>query len=254
MGYRYVVLRDVVVARKAWEWGVSFADAGRVGGVHGDTVRRHVDDAGGMRCERVLDREGHLSMQEREVIRVGLVKGLSMRSIAGELGRAGSTVKREIDRNGGREAYRVVQAQQRADDQARRPKLKWFEREPQLWRLVQHWLKRLWSPQQISTRLRSGFPNRKQMWVSAETIYKSIYMQGRGELRRQLAKCLRSGRARRVPHKPASRAQKGPIKNMVNISERPPEVEDRALPGHWESQCCCQGAFCNCGGVSVQVR
>lgn len=234
--YRRVLLRDVVVARRAWERGLTLVEAGWVAGLSYETVRRRVDDAGGMKCERVVDREGHLSLEEREAIRVGLVTGRSMRSIAGELGRAPSTISREIARNGGRERYRAVAAQYRADVRAGRPKLLWFEANPVLWRLVQHWLKRWWSPTQISTRLRECFNYRPEMWVSPETIYKSIYMQGKGELRRQLAKCLRSGRARRVHHKPASRARStnSPIKDMINISERPPEVEDRALPGHWE--------------------
>jgi len=234
VGFREVVLRDVVVGRRAWERGLSFREAGLVAGLHGETVRRWVDDAGGMRCERVLDRCGSLSLEERESIRVGLALKQSMREIALGLGRAPSTVSREIARNGGIDAYRAVKAQQRADAAAARPKALWFQDNPLVWRLVQHWLKRLWSPPQISVKLKQAFANRPEMWVSAETIYKSIYVQGKGELRRQLADCLRSGQARRVPHKPATRARSGPIKDMVNISERPPEVEDRALPGHWE--------------------
>ena len=235
MGFRQIVLRDVVVARRAWEWGLNFAEAGLVSGLSYETVRRHVDDAGGMRCERVLDREGHLCLEEREAIRVGLATKQSMRSIAVELGRAPSTVSREIARNGGIEKYRAVKAQQRADAQAGRPKPRWFEANPRLWWLVQQCLRQWWSPDQISARLKQVFATRPEMWVSAETIYKSIYVQGRGELRKQLARCLRSGRARRVPHKPSTQALTGrPIKDMVNISERPAEVQDRALPGHWE--------------------
>jgi IS30 family transposase len=229
------VLRDVVVARRAWEWGVTFAEAARVSGLSHETVRRHIDDAGGMKCERVLDRQGHLSLEERETIRVGLVTGQSMRAIAAELGRVPSTVSREIKRNGGREAYRAVKAQRRADREAHRPKALWWQTNPQLWWLVQQCLGKWWSPDQISVRLKQVFAERPEMWVSPETIYKSIYVQGRGELRRELARCLRSGRARRVPHKPATQARtNGPIKDMVNISQRPAEVEDRALPGHWE--------------------
>ena len=237
MPFRVVLLRDLIAGRRAWEWGVTFKEAALVSdGLSWDYLRRQIDDAGGMRCERVLDREGHLSLEEREAIRVGLVEKRSMRSIARELGRAPSTVSREIKRNGGCNRYRAVKAQQRADDQACRPKPLWFEANPQLWWLVQQCLHKWWSPDQISVRLKHVFAERPEMWVSPETIYKSIYVKGRGELRRQLAKCLRSGRARRVPHKPATRARKAPITGMVNISERPPEVEDRALPGHWESQ------------------
>jgi len=235
VGYRHVLLADVVRARRAWDWGLTLREAGLVAGLHFETVRRHVDDAGGMRCERVVCRRGHLSLEERESIRVGLVRGESIRSIAGGLGRSPSTVCREIKRNGGAESYRAVAAQRRADREAGRPKLYWFERNPRVWVWVQQRLAQWWSPPQISARLKQLFPNQPEMWVSAETIYKSIYVQGKGELRRQLASCLRSGRARRVPHKPASRAARsGPIKDMVNISERPAEVEDRAIPGHWE--------------------
>ena len=235
MGSNQIVLRDVVVGRRAWERGASFAEAALVSGLSHETVRRHIDDAGGMRCERVVDRQGHLSLEERETIRVGLAMQRSMRSIASELGRAPSTVSREVRRNGGAGAYRAVKAQRRADRKACRPKLLWFQTNPQLWWLVQQCLTKWWSPDQISVRLKQVFAERPEMWVSPETIYKSIYVQGRGELRRQLARCLRSGRARRVPHKPATQARiNSPIKDMVNISERPPEIEDRALPGHWE--------------------
>ncbi len=235
MGFRHIVLRDVVVARRAWEWGLTFAEAGLVSGLSYETVRRYVDDAGGMKYERVLDRHGHLSLDERVTIQVRLGAKASMRSIAAELVRAPSTVSREIKRNGGINSYRAMRAQQRADHEAGRPKQLWYELNPRLWWLVQQCLRKWWSPDQISVRLKRVFAERPEMWVSPETIYKSIYVQGRGELRRELAKCLRSGRARRVPHKPATQARiNRPIKDMVNISERPAEVEDRALPGHWE--------------------
>lgn len=236
MGFRVVALRDVIVGRRAWEWGLTFAEAALVsGGLSHGYLRQQIDDAGGMKCERVLDRQGHLSLDEREAIRVGLVLEQSMRSIAKQLGRAPSTVSREIKRNGGCQAYRAADAQRRADSEARRPKPLWCESNPDLWWLVQQCLRAWWSPEQISARLKEVFAERPEMWVSTETIYKSIYVQGRGELRRQLAQCLRSGRARRVPHKPATQARANrPIKAMVNISERPAEVEDRAVPGHWE--------------------
>jgi IS30 family transposase len=98
--------------------------------------------------------------------------------------------------------------------------------------LVTAWLEQWWSPQQIARRLRDEFPDRPEMWVSHETIYKSLYVQGRGELRRELARCLRSGRAKRRSNNPGSTI--GKIPGMVNISERPAEVDDRAVPGHWE--------------------
>jgi transposase, IS30 family len=100
--------------------------------------------------------------------------------------------------------------------------------------------KEWWSPQEISARLRIEYPCDPMMWVSHETIYQALFVQGRGELRRELARCLRAGRARRRPRQRPENT--GRIRDMVMISERPAEAADRAVPGHWESQCCCQAA------------
>ncbi|MPZ51523.1 MAG: IS30 family transposase [Acidimicrobiia bacterium] len=173
-----------------------------------------------------------LSVTDRHRIWLGLGAGESFRSIARELGRAPSTVSREVDNNGGREGYRPHAAQERAYQLAKRPKPRKLEEDPDLWTVVEKWLKRLWSPEQISGRLVKDFPDDETMRVSPETIYKSVYVQGRGALRKELAACLRTGRAKR---KPQGRMEKrGKIDGMVMISERPAEVEDRAVPGHWE--------------------
>lgn len=173
-----------------------------------------------------------LSIDERHEIFEGLRLGESFRSIGARLGRAPSTISREVAANGGREGYRPHRAHDRAYEMRRRPKITKLETYPQLWERVEADLGRLWSPQQISRRLRAEFGNDETMRVSAETIYKSVYVQGRGQFRKELASCLRSGRTQR---KPRTRTEKrGALSDMVMISERPPEIEDRAVPGHWE--------------------
>lgn len=175
---------------------------------------------------------GRLSVAEREEIRVGLVAGWSLTRIARQLGRSVSTVSREVNANGGRDCYRAYVAHARASRQARRPKtLKLAD--PRLVLLVTTWLVELWSPEEIAGRLRLEFPDDPMMQVSYETIYQSLFVQGRGELRRELHRCLRSGRAqRRQRH--GGGAVSGQIPEMVMISERPADAADRAVPGHWE--------------------
>ena len=171
-----------------------------------------------------------LSMHEREEIRAGLERGESFTAIAASIGRAVSTVSREVAANGGRNSYRAWQAHGDAGQRARRPKTpKLVSR---LAVMVTEWLEEWWSPEEIARRLRFEFPDDPMMWVSHETIYQSLFVQGRGELRRELHRCLRSGRAQRRPRSRLER--RGQIPGMVMISQRPAEVEDRAVPGHWE--------------------
>jgi IS30 family transposase len=171
-------------------------------------------------------------LEERVEIRVGLERGESFTAIAGRLGRAPSTVSREVHANGDRQRYAPVPAHQRACARARRPKPTKLRASPQLCARVIADLEAWWSPKQIACRLRAEFGDDTSMRVSHETIYKSLYVQGRGELRRELARCLRTGRAqRRSRHRTERRGQ---IPDMVMISERPAEVDDRAVPGHWE--------------------
>jgi len=162
---------------------------------------------------------------------VGLHDGESFTVIAVRLGKAVSTVSREVAANGGRGGYRAWRAHQRARAQVRRPKTPKLAC-PALAAQVTTWLAEWWSPQQISRRLRIEFPGDPMMWVSHETIYQALFVQGRGELRRELARCLRTGRAKRRSRGRDGRA--GYIKDMVMISERPAEADDRAVPGHWE--------------------
>ncbi len=172
-----------------------------------------------------------LSLEERTEIRVGLELGESFAAIGRRIGRVTSTVSREVHANGGRHRYRPFAAHARACVRARRPKPSKLAC-PRLRARVEQDLRRLWSPQQIATRLRDEFPDEPEMWISHETIYKSLFVQGRGELRRELARCLRTGRTQRIHQHRDDR--RGRIPEMIHISERPAEVADRAIPGHWE--------------------
>jgi IS30 family transposase len=172
-------------------------------------------------------------MVEREEISLGVARGESLRVIARGLGRAASTVSREVSRNGGRARYRAFRAEVAARERARRPKTAKLAGEGELREQVQAGLERWWSPAQISTTLAAEFPDRPEMRVSPETIYQSLYVQARGALRRELAACLRTGRALRKPRRQAH-ARRSQIPGLVEISERPAEAADRAVPGHWE--------------------
>ena len=191
----------------------------------------------------------YLSVVEREEIFAGVARGDSIRLIARSLGRAPSTVWRELRRNmrhqryrararGGRPVtepwnYRPSDAQRWAEHRSRRPKPAKLATNLVLRQLVQTKLEQRLSPKQISVELRKEFPDHPEKWVSHEAIYQSIYVQGRGALRRELAIHLRTGRALRKPRRKANQ-RRGRIPDMVNISQRPAEVEDRAVPGHWE--------------------
>jgi transposase, IS30 family len=174
-----------------------------------------------------------LTADEREVISRELAKGGSTRAIGRLLGRDHTVVCREVARNGGRRCYRAVSAQRRAQAHRTRPKPRLLATNRRLHDEVNSGLAKRWSPRQISRRLRVDFPGEQTMQVSAETVYQTLYLQARGELRTQLTLALRRGRTRRVPRsRPA--VARGTIPGMVNISERPPEAADRAVPGFWE--------------------
>jgi IS30 family transposase len=181
-----------------------------------------------------------LSLAEREEISCGRAAGLSVRAIARQLGRQPSTISREIRRNTrrrnrGPDPYRAVLAQRRADHKAARPKPSRLAANPRLRAIVVDKLRERWSPEQIAGWLRSEFPDDQEMRVSHESIYRSLYVQGRGELRRELTRCLRTGRALRKPRRRTQQHQpRARIPEMVMISQRPAEADDRAVPGHWE--------------------
>ena len=198
------------------------------------TIRTHLLGSGFRRP--VSGREWspvRLSLGEREEISRGLASGESMRSIGGRLGRAPSTVSREVAVNGGRHGYRATTAHRVSRQRAHRPKPAKLASNHQLREVVEAKLGLWWSPVQISDWLVDAYPDNQEMRVSHETIYQSLFIQGKGSLRKELWRCLRSGRATRRPQgRPAS--TKGQIRDMVMISERPAEIEDRAVPGHWE--------------------
>jgi IS30 family transposase len=175
----------------------------------------------------------YLSVAEREEIAVGLAAGQSCRQIAVRLGRPASTVSREIRRNGVRGVYRALAAQGQAEYRARRPKTARLAGNARLRGWVQQRLEERWSPEQVSATLKAEFPGDLEMRVSHETSCQSIYVQGRGALRRELASCLRTGRALRKPRRQEGE-RRGRIPDMVMVSERPAEAADRAVPGHWE--------------------
>jgi transposase, IS30 family len=207
--------------------------AGEVG-VSQKTIGRLLAEAGGMpprwkdRCPR------QLSLVEREEIATGVSAGQSLRTIAAVLGRHPSTVSREVKANGGRQAYRAWRAERRAFELARRPKQTLLVSRPRLAAYVTEKLQLRWSPPQISARLKLDHPDDLEMRVSPETIYQTLFVQGRGGLRKELTACLRSGRTMRRAHRRPGSVNPGKLVNMVMISERPAEVEDRAVPGHWE--------------------
>jgi IS30 family transposase len=214
--------------------GATYEEAAALVGVHWNTVgawaREH--------CVVVLrdgkQRDGALTQREREEIMLGVDRDETDSEIARRIGRHRGTVGRDIERNGGRKKYRAFAAQARADDEARRDKPRWFEERPELWEHVVELMRtKKWSPRSIAKRLRRDHPDAPEWWVSHEAIYQAIYVQPKGELRRELAGYLKSNRERRKPQGRHT-ASGSRIVGMVNISERPAEAADRAVPGHWE--------------------
>jgi transposase, IS30 family len=227
-----------VVRVAFWEGvrsGLGVAEAGRAAGTGHGQAYDWFAKAGGVKANGPRPAGGrYLSLGEREEIAVGLAAGESVRGIAARLGRAPSTVCREVARNSrGRGAYRAVAAQGQAQWRAERPKVSKLAGNAVLRGWVQDRLERRWSPEQISVMLRLEFPEDAEMRVSHEAIYQAIYVQGRGALRRELAVCLRTGRALRKPRRRAGQ-RRGRIAGRVMIGDRPSEAEDRAVPGHWE--------------------
>jgi IS30 family transposase len=169
---------------------------------------------------------------EREEISRGLLAGESLRAIAKRLRRAPSTVSRDVDWSGSRGRYRAWRADSEAVERGRRPKPSKLATDSRLCREVERGLRVHWSPQQIAARLICDYPDDLAIRVSYETIYKTLFIQARGALRKELTACLRTGRAQRRPHMRIEHSGEGRLRNMILISERPPEVADRAVPGH----------------------
>ena len=217
-----------------WQAGDAYRLIGRDLGRSAGSIRAFVESWGGVRPPIRLRSCRHLSLVEREEISRGVAAGDTLRSIGVRLGRAASTVSRELARNGGPSSYRAHRADRAALRRARRPKPSKLATNHQLRMVVEEKLGDWWSPQQVVLWLKRTYPDNQEMYVSHETIYLSLFVQGKGALRRELADCLRTGRAYRRPKTKRAPSGKGRIVDPVMISERPAEVEDRAVPGHWE--------------------
>jgi IS30 family transposase len=218
-----------------WKKGDTLHDIGRLFDRGHSSIQRILQDAGGIRPAAKKRSRLSLTLAEREVISRGLAMELSMRAIANQLGRPASTVSREINRNGGYACYRATAAENAAWQRALRPKVCKLSGRVKLIRLIARKLRCQWSPEQIAGWLKRQHPNDKSYHVSHETIYKSLFIQSRGVLKKELLACLRSQRVmRRSRHATLKRKGLGGIVDAVSISERPASVEDRAVPGHWE--------------------
>ncbi len=224
-----------VAVWEQWKIGQSLSDIGRALGKHAGSIHRVLSCNGGIipvprRRSRLA-----LTLAEREEISRGIAAALSIRQIAARIGRAPSTVSREIVRHGGRSRYRAAVADGAAWEQARRPKPCRLAVHPILRRIVAHKLSLDWSPEQISGWLMRKFPDDDRMHVSHETIYRSLFIQARGVLKKELTRHLRSRRMMRRSKSARTEGQpRGQIVDGVSIRERPADVNDRAIPGHWE--------------------
>ena len=224
--------------RRFWQGvraGLSVNDSAMAAGGSWSWGRRIFVRFGGVNPTSITEPEGrrYLRFEEREEIMRLQAAGLGVRAIAREIGRHPSTVSRELKRAVGVRGYRAGMAQTHADRGRRGPRNAKLATNLRLRREVQARLERHDSPEQIAGRLKIDFPDEPEMWVSAETIYQSLYIQARGGLKRELTAYLRTGRSMRKPRRtPGHRRTR--IPDMVMISERPPEIEDRAVPGHWE--------------------
>lgn len=225
------------LVQQAWESfqaGQFASEAGERIGVNRTTAKRMLVAAGGVRPRRGRDLQGrYLSFFEREEIALGIAAGQSIRTIAKRIGRSPSTVSRELRRNSVKGRYLASTAQVVAHHRAGRPKPAKLMVNDRLRARVEADLAKRRSPEQIAGRLRREFPDDPEMRVSTETIYQSLYVQSRGALKQELTRYLRTGRGLRRPSRKVGQ-RKNRIPNMVNIVQRPPEVEDRAVPGHWE--------------------
>lgn len=223
-----------------WRKGDSLQQIAQLFDRNHSSIQRILAQTGGIRPPIRKRSRLALTMAEREEISRSLVAGHSIRLIALQLGRAPSTVSREISRNGGLHHYRASHADQAAWDRACRPKVCKLVQAPQLAHLVAQRLQMQWSPEQIAGWLQRTYPNEPSYQVSHETIYRSLFIQARGALKKELLEHLRRTRAmRRSRHHTQKTDNHGQILDTVSISKRPAEVADRAVPGHWEGDLLC---------------
>ena len=221
------------IERLIWG-GETFETAAAAVGCSTKSIQRFLALTGGVK-RRVKERSAlRLSLADREELSRGLVAGDSLRAIATRLRRAASTISREVVWNGRRNNYRAWRADRDAVRRGQRPKPSKLAVDSRLCREVERGLRAEWSPQQIAARLIRDYPDDMAMRVSHETIYRTLFIQARGALRKELTACLRTGRTQRRPHKRTEQSGAGRLRNMILISDRPPEAADRAVPGHWE--------------------
>lgn len=218
-----------------WKEGQSLSEIGIALGKHAGSIHGVLSSNGGIFRASRRRSDLALTLSEREEISRGISSGESIRQIALRLERAPSSISREIARNGGQKKYRATIADSAAWQRALRPKLCRLALHKELQTVVAEQLSHDWSPEQISGWLRVQFPDDETMRISHETIYRSLFIQARGVLKKELVKHLRTNRMMRRSKKASSEGQpRGQIVDAVSIRERPPEVEDRAIPGHWE--------------------
>jgi IS30 family transposase len=223
-----------------WQKGESLGSIARLFDRGHSSIQRILAETGGIRPAQRRRSCRSLTLEDREEISRGVVAGYSLRSIAASLGRAPSTVSREIQRNGGRRCYRASTADQAAWNRACRPKTCKLVANRALARIVAKQLQLEWSPEQVAGWLKHTYPDEENYQVSHETIYRSLFIQARGALKKELLQHLRRTRAmRRSRHHTQKTADHGRITDTVSISERPASVEDRAVPGHWEGDLIC---------------
>ena len=223
-----------------WRKGESLQQIARLFDRNHSSIQRILAETGGIRPAPRHRSSLALTLAEREEISRALASGRSIRSIAALLERAPSTISREIQRNGGQGCYRASLADQDAWDRARRPKTCKLAENRTLARIVAAKLQWLWSPEQIAGWLKCAYPDDESYQVSHETIYRSLFIQARGVLKKELQQHLRRTRAmRRSRHHTQKTGDHGRIKDTVSISERPATAEDRAVPGHWEGDLLC---------------
>jgi IS30 family transposase len=237
---RYCTAAESAEIWDRWKRGENLTSIGRVFRKSSGSIFSHLMPFGGIRPRPRRRSRLALSLVEREEISRGLISGDSLRMIATSLGRAPSTVSREVARNGGLGRYRAAASEKRAWSQALRPKLCKLATHPPLRQVVARLLRRNWSPQQISGWLKRKHPDEEAFWVSHETIYRSLFVQARGVLKKELIEHLRSQHPiRRSRHATAKADMRGRIPDTVSIRERPAEAKDRAVPGHWEGDLLC---------------
>ena len=226
-----------------WKKGESLQQIAQLFDRNHSSIQRILAESGGIRPPQRIRSSNALTLSEREEISRSIVAGQSMRTIARSLGRSPSTISREINRNGSVASYRAADADKATWDRAQRPKPCKLIQNRQLASMVADKLRQQWSPQQVTGWLKHSYPSNEELQVSHETIYRTLFIQARGALKKELTEHLRRTRVmRRSRHHTQKTDNHGQISDAVSISERPAMVEDRAVPGHWEGDLLCGSA------------